>query len=118
MAKKREKYVYHDLEFKIKLVKLYLEGAGGFRTIAKEYGLKAARQLRDWVRKYQNGELTEDKSDQRGKYSFNKKIFKNAQEEMEYLKLENDYLKKKLLSMGEPESFIANLWSSKNLKQT
>ena len=63
-------------------------------TIAKEYGLKDAGQLRDWVRKYQIGELTEEKSDQRGKYSFNKKIFKNAEEEMEYVKLENDYLKK------------------------
>ena len=116
MEKKREKYIYHDLEFKIKLVKLYLDGVGGFSTIAKEYGLKDARQLRDWVRKYKNGELTEGKSDQRGKFSFNKKIFKNVEEELEYVKLENDYLKKKLLSMGEPESFIANLWSSKNLK--
>jgi transposase-like protein len=100
------------------LVKLYLEGTDGFRPIAKEYGLKSAHQLRDWVIKYKNGELTEDKSDQRGKYSFNKKIFKNAEEKMEYFMLEKDYLKKKLLSMGEPESFIANLWSSKNLKQT
>jgi transposase-like protein len=115
MAKKREKYIYHDLEFKKKLVKLYLDGVGGFSTIAKEYGLKDTRQLRDWVRKYKNGELTEGKSDQRGKFSFNKKIFKNVEEELEYVKLENDYLKKKLLSMGEPESFIANLWSSKNL---
>jgi transposase-like protein len=94
MTQKRGKYVYHDLEFKTKLVKLYLNGADGFRTIAKEYGLKDARQLRDWVKKYQNGELTDDKSDQRGKYSFNKKIFKNAEEEPEYVKLENDYLKK------------------------
>jgi len=116
MAKKREAYVYHDLEFKIKLVKLYLEGCGGYRTLAREYGLKQGTQLRDWVKKYKNGELTEEDSDRRGKCTFLKKTFKSREEEMEYLKLENEYLKKKLLSMGEPASFIANLWSSKNLK--
>jgi transposase len=118
MAKKEEKYIVRDLEFKIKLVELYLKGEGGFRSLAREYGVKHGRQIRDWVIKYKNGELTEDKADQRGKYSFNKKVFKNAEDEMKYLKLENEYLKKKLRSMGEPESFIANLWSSKNLKQT
>jgi len=116
MAKKRETYVYHDLEFKTKLVTLYLEGKGGYRTLAKEYGLKQGTQLRDWVKKYKNGELTEADSDRRGKCTFLKKIFKNRDEEIEYLKLENEYLKKKLLLMGEPENSIANLWSSKNLK--
>ena len=116
MAKKREKYVYHDLEFKIKLVRLYLEGNGGYRALAREYGIKNSTQLRDWVKKYKNGELTEENSDRRGKCTFLKKIFKNKDEEMEYLKHENEYLKKKLLLMGEPESSIANLWSSKNLK--
>jgi len=115
MAKKRKTYVYHDLEFKSKLVKLYLEGNGGYRTLAREYGVNST-QIRNWVKKYKNGELTEENYDKRGKGTFNKKIFKNTDEEKEYLKLENEYLKKKLLSMGESESFIANLWSSKNLK--
>jgi transposase len=116
MAKKRKPYVYHDLDFKTKLVKLYLEGNGGYRALAREYGLKDSTQLRDWVKKYKNGELTEKDSDKRGKGTFKKKIFKNTDEEKEYLKFENEYLKKKLLSMGVSESFIANLWSSKNLK--
>ena len=118
MARKKGENICYDLEFKIKLAELYLEGAGGIRTLAKEYGLKSDKQLRDWVSKYKNGELTEEKADQRGKYSFNKRIFKSPEEEMKYLLLENDHLKKKLRSMGEPESFFANLWSSKNLKQT
>ena len=117
MAKKRKPYVYHDLEFKKKLVMLYLEGKGGYSTLAKEYGLKDGHQIRDWVKKYKNGELTEEDSDRRGKCTFLKKIFKDRDEEIEYLKHENEYLKKKLLLMGEPESSIANLWSSKNLKQ-
>ena len=116
MAKKRQAYIYHSLEFKVKLVTLYLEGKGGYRTLAKEYGLKSAHQLRDWVEKYKNGELNEENSDRRGKCTFLKKTFASREEEMEYLKIENEYLKKKLLSMGEPETSIANLWSSKNLK--
>jgi transposase-like protein len=115
MAKKRKAYVYHDLEFKSKFVKLYLEGNGCYRALAREYGLNAT-QLRDWIKKYKNGELTEENSDRRGKCTFLKKMFKDRDEEMEYLKHENEYLKKKLLLMGEPESSIANLWSSKNLK--
>jgi transposase-like protein len=118
MAEKREKYVYRDPEFKMNLVKLYLDGAGGFRTLAREYGVKHGSEIRDWVIKYKNGELTEGKADRRGKYSFPKKKFKKMEERMKYALLENAYLKKKLRSMGEPESFFANLWSSKNLKKT
>jgi len=51
MAKKRKPYVYHDLEFKKKLVMLYLEGKGVYSTLAKEYGLKDGHQIRDWVKK-------------------------------------------------------------------
>jgi transposase-like protein len=116
MAKKREKYVYHDLDFKKKLVMLYLEGNGSYRELSREFGLKSETQLIDWVKKYKNGDLTEENSDRRGKCTFKKKKFKNTDEEKEYLKFENEYLKKKLLLLGETESFIANLWSSKNLK--
>jgi len=91
---KRQKYEYQSLEFKIKLVTLYLEGKGGYRTLAKEYGLKSGRQIRDWVKKYKNGELTEENSDRRGKCTFIKKTFKNTDEKNEYLKIENEYLKK------------------------
>ena len=97
MAKKREKYVYYNLEFKKKLVKLYLEGNNGYRALAKEYGLKHATQLRDRVKKYKNGELTEKDLDRRGTCTFLKKTFKSREEEMEYLRLENEYLKKNCL---------------------
>lgn len=95
---------------------LYLEGKGGYSTLAKEYGLKAPRQLRDWVKKYRNGELTEENSDRRGKGTYHKKIFASREEEIDYLKIENEYLKKKLITAGESETFIANLRPSKNLK--
>jgi transposase-like protein len=116
MAEKGQQFQRYDLEFKIKLVMLYLEGEGGFRCLAKKYGLKDARQLRDWVKKYKNGELTENKADRRGKCCYRKRNFLNKEEEWEYLRLENEYLKKKLLAEGGSEICIADLWSSKNLK--
>jgi transposase-like protein len=117
MAAKGQKFQNYELKYKIKLVKLYLKGEGGYRSLANQYGLKDAQQLRNWVKKYKNGELTKDEVDKRGKCTFIKKIFKSKEEEWEYLLLENEYLKKKLLSMGESENFIANLWSSRNLPQ-
>ena len=116
MSNKGVKFQHYDLDFKIKLAKLYLEGEGSFKGLSKEYGLKDSRQLRNWVKKYEEGELTEALSDRRGNRGRPKKIFNGREEECEYLRLENEYLKKKLLAMGEPESSVANLWSSKNLK--
>jgi hypothetical protein len=51
----------------------------------------------------------------RKKYVYHDLEFNNRDEEMEYLKHENEYLKKIVL-MGETENSIENLWSSKNLK--
>jgi transposase-like protein len=117
----RRTYQHYDLTFKIELVKLYLAGEGSVKKLTKEHGLKSTRQLRHWVKKYQDGELTEAEADKRGRSSHGKRSrpktrFASKEEEWEYLRLENEYLKKKLLAQGESESSIANLWSSKNLK--
>ena len=47
--------------------------------LAREYGLKHATQLRDWVKKYKNGELIEKDLDKRGTCTFLKKTFKNRE---------------------------------------
>jgi transposase-like protein len=100
---------------------LYIEGEGGYKGLARAYGLKDSRQLRNWLKKYQDGKLTETEADKRGKSSNGKHgraktRFETKEEEWEYLRFENEYLKKKLLTQGKTENFIANLWSSKNLK--
>ena len=115
MASKGQQFKYYDFDFKVKLVTLYLEGKGGLRTLAREYGLDHT-QIRSWVKKYKTGELTEDKADMRGKIQFRKTIFSSMEEELEYLRLENEYLKKKLLAKEGMDALIASLWSSKNLK--
>ena len=115
MATKGQQFKRYDLGFKIKLVTLYLEGRGGLRTLAKEYGLDHT-QIRDWVKKYKDGELTEEKGDLRGKIQFRKTTFSGSEEKMQYLLLENEYLKKKLLAKEGTDASIASLWSSRNQK--
>ena len=114
MSKKGQTYKRYDLEFKLKLVRLYNEGEGGLRILAKKYGISNTL-IRIWLKKYKNGELTAEKADNRGKRA-SKTTFLSKEEEWDYLRLENEYLKKKLLAKGESKTFIANLWSSKNLK--
>jgi transposase len=122
MPKKGTKQQKYSLDFKIQLVEKYLRGeGGGVKRLSKETGLKSDRQLRAWIKKYQAGELTETESDKRGRKVGCRKgrpktTFFSMTEELEYLKIENEYLKKKLQTQGESETFIANLWSSKNLK--
>ncbi len=123
MATKGQVFQKYDLAFKIELVERYLRGeVGGVKRAAREAGLKSSTQLRNWIKKYQAGELTEAAVDQRGrsgggnKHRHPRTRFESTEDEIAYLRLENEYLKKKLLTQGEPESSIASLWSSKNPK--
>lgn len=44
----------YSFEFKLELVKDYLSGeAGGYKTIAKKYGVKAGSQVKDWIKNYE-----------------------------------------------------------------
>jgi transposase-like protein len=122
MANKGSSFAKYSLSFKIWLVEKYLAGEGGVETLALSNGLKSKTQLKEWIKKYSRGELTEASVDNRGCGKGSRKgrprtKFESQEQQLEYLKLENEYLKKKLLSQGQPATCIANLWSSKNLKQ-
>lgn len=44
----------YSFEFKLELVKDYLSGeTGGYKTIAKKYGVKAGSQVEDWIKNYE-----------------------------------------------------------------
>lgn len=44
----------YSFEFKLELVKDYLSGeTGGYKTIAKKYGVKAGSQVKDWIKNYE-----------------------------------------------------------------
>jgi transposase-like protein len=115
MAKRLNGYQYHEDDFKICLVKQYLSGSE--KRLSKVASLNGVKEstLRGWVKKYQtvSYDITMSKSKQDEKQ--NKLTYKSLELEFKQAKLENEYLKKKLLSQGESPTFIANLWSSRVL---
>ena len=91
------KTIEYPAEFKLKAVKTYLEGNhGGYAKVAEMFGMKDTKCLRKWVKQYQ------EKGEE---YFINKKVenrefmYKTPQsyeEEILYLKAENEYLKELL----------------------
>ena len=48
------KTVEYPAEFKLKAIKMYLEGShGGYQKVAEIFGMKDTRCLRKWVKQYQ-----------------------------------------------------------------
>ena len=48
-------HVYSD-ELRLEAVRSYLNGEGSLRSVSARYGLRSDRQLRAWLRMYNNGE--------------------------------------------------------------
>ncbi|WP_075877457.1 helix-turn-helix domain-containing protein [Merdibacter massiliensis] len=104
MAKKSTKFNKYTPELKTKAVEDYLSDEyGGLRSICKIYGIKDNRTLRNWIRLYkQNPELLKDDGRRLGKKDGvnkgrSKKIdldYMTKDEQLEYLKMENEILKK------------------------
>lgn len=42
----------YDAEFKFQVVQAYLDGKGGYRTIAKRFGIPNKLLFEQWVRQY------------------------------------------------------------------
>lgn len=89
MAKKGQAFTTYTEELKREVVRLKLEG-WSYRQLRERFGIKSDAQIAEWVRKVQNGESFED---QRGKW--NKKNFSSVDEEIDYLKAQVEYLKKR-----------------------
>ena len=89
----------YSKEFKLSVVKRYLDGIGGYGSVAKEMGVKSDTQVRSWVIKYQElGKVAFDE-ETRGKAKGGRKgrpktNFSSLEEENKYLKMEVEYLKK------------------------
>lgn len=43
----------YDDEFKLAIVKAYLNGEGGVSSLARKWGLPDSKSLREWIRTYQ-----------------------------------------------------------------
>ncbi|QDX91264.1 IS3 family transposase [Brevibacillus laterosporus] len=101
MAKKGQTFQRYTMEFKQKAIALYEQKGISYEAIAKELGVPSPTQIKNWVRKYRDGDGLED---QRGKTSKRdnpfigrpRTKFTNVEEERDYLKAQVEYLKKRL----------------------
>lgn len=65
----------YSFEFKKKIVLAYLNGEGGFRFLAKFYGVASDRDVRKWVANYQHfGDAGLVRSRKNDIYTFEKKL--------------------------------------------
>lgn len=69
----------YDFDFKVKVVKEYLNGGGSLRSVSKKYGIPGSTHLHDWVMRYQHfGE--EGLLPQKGKKEYSVQFKLNAVE--------------------------------------
>lgn len=99
-------------EFKINAVQLYKQGEKSYSVLAEELGLRSPTQLKNWVKKYNQGESFDDF---RGRASSNldlnplkgrqKTYFNSVEEERDYYKAQVEYLKKRYPNLHGEGSF-------------
>ncbi|WP_274651344.1 transposase [Paenibacillus humicola] len=94
MAKKGQVFIQYTEQLKSEAIRLYESGVSS-REVAKQLNIRSKCQVLDWVKKSQNGVSLEDG---RGQNTFRKgrpkTRFASLEEELVYLKAENEYLKK------------------------
>ena len=100
MAKKGQKFKSYTKEFKIKVAEAYLSGEyGGNQAVAKHFKLNNEKRVRDWVKIYKEKGPEAFSVETRGRnLSGRPKTIKldemTLEQQVEYLKMEVDILKK------------------------
>lgn len=89
----------YSKEFKLKVVKKYLEGNYSIQDLADEFGVSSKTQIYNWVKKYEkDGEdafIFETRGNPKAKKMIDRSfIFDNLESELQFLRMENEYLKK------------------------
>ncbi|QYE99338.1 transposase [Paraclostridium sordellii] len=100
-----KKYNKYDKELKLKAVDMYLNEEMSSIRVAKTLGIKNKKQVQDWTKLYNAKVRTAFDEETRGKASGARKgrpktKFSSLEEELNYLPMENEYLKK-LHSLSE-----------------
>lgn len=120
MASKGQKFKSYTKEFKLEVVMQRLAGVS-LPKLSQQYQVTDSMIIQ-WVKNYQ--EHGEDglvsKRGQKGVPNIlkgkTKQSFSSPEEENAYLRLENEYLKKRMSEERGVSIESLNLWSSKNLK--
>jgi transposase len=94
----RKNNVY-DKKLKLKAVSMYLNEGYSYKYIIKELGIKSDKQIQNWIKLFkEKGNTVFDNETrgraQGGKKGRPKKHFNSVEEELKYLRMENEYLKK------------------------
>lgn len=85
-------------DFKIQVVKKYLEGGFSIQEICDEFGIKSKTQVHNWVKKYESKGEEVFKFETRGnpkekRLTTEELFFQDKDEELKFLRMENAYLK-------------------------
>lgn len=95
MSERKRTNNRYSKDFKAEAVRLHLEEGLNPYQIASMLGIPSKTQVQQWVKKHQDGTLKEDL---RGKVAWRKRKprtkFSSIEEELAYIKAENEYLKK------------------------
>jgi transposase-like protein len=108
MSKKNN---FYSKELKLKAVSMYLNEGYSYRYIMKELGVKSDSQIRDWVKYFnEKGESAFDEETRGRLKGINKgrrkKNFNSLEEEVKFLRMENDFLKKLRALQRNPKKGI------------
>ena len=100
-------YRSYSTEFKLSVVHAYLNGEGGLKAIARQYGI-CHPLLILWTRKFQRGELSEELAEEDKVRDYEAKIA-TLERKIGQLVMEVDLLKKggPTLRNGEPLSIVS-----------
>ncbi|MDK2587411.1 transposase [Romboutsia sedimentorum] len=96
MSKKHKKY---SKELKLKAVNLYIKEGYSSYQIAEMLEIRSKTQVQNWVNNYKaKGETVFDE-ETRGRFKNinlenDNRIFKSVEDELKYLRMENEFLKK------------------------
>ena len=91
----------YSKEFKMSVIKRYKEGNISFNGLAEEFGVASKTQIHVWIKKYEQEGEDAFIYEKRGNPKTIKKVkeeksisFSSIEEEVRFLRLENEYLKK------------------------
>jgi transposase len=93
LAKKRQTAQIYTKEFKLKVVNLVMVGGLSSREVARQFQIPDSSVVRRWIREYKTAgkEAFEQKTTKKGRP---KSVFKTLEEEVKWLRAENQLLKK------------------------
>ncbi len=96
MSKKNN---FYSKELKLKAINMYLDHNLPTSLILKELKIRSDTQIRSWVKLFKEKGETAFDEETRGKYRGENKgrpktRFDSIEEELKYLRMENEYLKK------------------------